>query len=498
MSRSKITNASAAFAVAIAFLTGLIGSLALRPAGGSAVSVDSGSAGEVARRVHWRLPLSFQTTMPVLGDNPIYVTESLRTASGGAVDIRLFEPGEVVPAFGISEAVRDGKIEAGYTWLGYDQGRIPSAALLAAVPFGMEPWEYAAWWFDAGGEAVGRALYARHNTHIIFCGLTGPETAGWFREPVTSLLDVQGLKIRFAGIGGKVIERTGASVTMLPGGEIFQALEKGAIDATEYALPIVDQALGFNRVATYNYYPGWHQPSTASHMVVNMDVWNQTSPADRTLIETACTAGVLRNLARSEALQGAVIAGFPDVGVTAETLPDDVLRELERITEIGPGGGSATGSGFRRDPGFAERLPGRLCPLEGAGLPAQGFLMDEPRRIESSIAGSTLDLPQTRLSRAVDPWLVRIGHWSSWLWLILVAIIVVNVILRYAFGEGRIEFEEIQWHIYAAGFLLGLGYALQADAHIRVDVLHERFPPESQGLDRAVRPAAPGAAVHSV
>ena len=103
--------------------------------------------------------------------------------------------------------------------------------------------------------------------------------------------------------------------------------------------------------------------------------------------------------------------------------------------------------------------------------------MDEPRSIESTIAGSTLDLPQTRLSRAVDPWLVRIGHWSSWLWLVLVAIIVANVILRYAFGEGRIEFEEIQWHIYAAGFLLGLGYALQADAHIRVDVLHERYSP---------------------
>ena len=103
--------------------------------------------------------------------------------------------------------------------------------------------------------------------------------------------------------------------------------------------------------------------------------------------------------------------------------------------------------------------------------------MDDPRSLDSSIAGPALELPETRLSRAVDPWLVRIGEWSSWLWLILVTIIVVNVILRYAFGEGRIEFEEIQWHIYAAGFLLGLGYALQADAHIRVDVLHERFPP---------------------
>ena len=371
MSRSKITNASAAVAVAIAFLTGLVGSLALRPAGETAAAGDgdSSSTGEVVKRVHWRLPLSFQTTMPVLGDNPIYVTESLRTASGGAVDIRLFEPGEVVPAFGISEAVRDGKIEAGYTWLGYDQGRIPSSALLAAVPFGMEPWEFAAWWFDAGGEAVGRALYAKHNTHIIFCGLTGPETAGWFREPVRSLADVKGLKIRFAGIGGKVIERTGASVTMLPGGEIFQALEKGAIDATEYALPIVDQALGFNRVATYNYYPGWHQPSTASHMVVNMDVWNGTSAADQVLIETACTAGVLRNLARSEALQGAVIAGFPEVGVTAETLPDDLLRELERITE------TVLQEEAQRDPDFATILASQNAfRADYAHWKARGYL----------------------------------------------------------------------------------------------------------------------------
>lgn len=103
--------------------------------------------------------------------------------------------------------------------------------------------------------------------------------------------------------------------------------------------------------------------------------------------------------------------------------------------------------------------------------------MDEATPVEPAGSSVALKLPQTRLSRAVDPWLVRIGHWSSWLWLALVVIIVVNVILRYAFGEGRIEFEEIQWHIYATGFLLGLGYALQADAHIRVDVLHERFPP---------------------
>ena len=89
-------------------------------------------------------------------------------------------------------------------------------------------------------------------------------------------------------------------------------------------------------------------------------------------------------------------------------------------------------------------------------------------------------LPETAFSRVVDAWLVRLGQWASWLWLLLLIVIVTNVTLRYAFGQGRIEFEEIQWHLYATGFLLGLGYAYQADVHIRVDVLHERFSPRLQ------------------
>lgn len=277
------------------------------------------------------MPVSFQSSMPVLGDNPIYVTGQIHAMTGGGIDITVYEPGEIVPAFSITDAVRDGKVPVGYTWLGYDQGKVPASPLLGAVPFGMEPWEYAAWWYEAGGRELGQALYHKQGSHILLCGMTGPETAGWFRQPVRSLADVQGLKIRFAGLGGKVIEQAGASVTMLPGGEIFQALEKGAIDATEFALPIVDQALGFNRIAPYNYYPGWHQPGTFSHMAVNLEAWRGLDEADQAVLETACTAGAMRNLANSEAKEGAVIAGFPDKGVSAETLPMEVLRELERI-----------------------------------------------------------------------------------------------------------------------------------------------------------------------
>jgi len=122
-------------------------------------------------------------------------------------------------------------------------------------------------------------------------------------------------------------------INVFRSGEIFQALEKGAIDATEYALPVVDQLLGFSRVAPYNYYPGWHQPFTAFHLVVNLQRWQSLPPATQALLDTVCTAGVTRNLARSEALQGAVLAGFPAKGVTAKTLPMEILRELQAIAD---------------------------------------------------------------------------------------------------------------------------------------------------------------------
>ena len=335
MSGKQISNKAALFAVAMALAVGFITSLAVRPVHiGTSQSLDSSenqSASQV--RVRWRVPVVFQTTWPVLGDNPVYVSQMIKDASRGAFLLDIFEPNEIVPPFSITDAVREQKIEAGYTWLGYDQGKIPASALVGAVPFGMEPWEYSAWWFEGNGKNLTENLYKKHNIHPIFCGMTGPETAGWFRKPIQSLEDLKGLKIRSAGLGGKVIEQLGASVTMLPGSEIFQALEKGAIDATEFALPIVDQQLGFDRVAKYNYYPGWHQPFTASHLIVNLTTWDSLDSNDQSLLELACTAGVIRNLSSSEGKQGAVVARFEETGALPRVLSLEILRELERVTK---------------------------------------------------------------------------------------------------------------------------------------------------------------------
>lgn len=327
-----ISGRAAAVAVVTAFLVGLVASLAIRPPPTTELR-DAATVPDERVRIHWRLPVSFGTNWPALGDNILYVTDTVRRISGGAMELVPSEPGEIVPAFSIGDAVRERKVPAGYTWIGYDQGKIPASPLIAAVPFGMEPWEFMAWWYEAGGRELAEALYRKNDTHLILCGLISPETAGWFRVPIETLDDLRGLKIRFAGLGGKVLEQLGASVTMIPGGEIFQALEKGAIDATEYSLPVVDEMLGFDRVAKNNYFPGWHQPYTSSHLLVNLADWNALTATDQAILETACTAGVARNLARAEALEGAVIAGFEAKGVTARRLPLPLLEELAAVTE---------------------------------------------------------------------------------------------------------------------------------------------------------------------
>ncbi len=353
MTKKSVSNVAALIAVIIAFLVGIIGSLAVRPniTNHPGKLPESPNASEKnATRFDWYMPVTAQTSLPVVGDHPVYLSDTLATASNGALRLRVSEPGEIVPPFSIMDAVRDGKVPAGLTWLGYDQGKIPASPLLAAVPFGLEPWGYTAWWFNAGGRELAEELYKKFNIHPILCGMIGPETAGWFRSEITSLEDIKGLKIRFAGLGGRVLEKLGASVTMLPPGEIFQALEKGALDATEYSLPIIDQSLGFNRVAKYNYFPGWHQPFSASHLIINLDRWNGLSPQDQALLEVSCTAAITRNLAHAEATQGPIVKAFNDLGVVAGVLPEPLLRELQQASH------EVMAEEASRDKDFAEIL----------------------------------------------------------------------------------------------------------------------------------------------
>jgi TRAP-type mannitol/chloroaromatic compound transport system substrate-binding protein len=306
------------------------------------------ASASAADRVRWRVPNAFPSHLPALGENVQIVADQLNAISGGEIQFKIFEPGNLVPPLELTEAVGSGSLEAGYTWLGYDAGRIPSSPLFAARPFGMEPWEYSAWWYEGGGKALAEEIYGARGVHPILCGINGPETAGWFREEITSMADLEGLKIRFAGLGGEVLQRAGASVTLIPGGEIFQALEKGAIDASEFSMPAVDQTLGFDKVAKFNYFPGWHQTYTAFHLIVNKAVWDGFEDQTRAMFDVACSATTLQSLSRGEAIQGAVIRGFADKGVQAQRVPEEMLKALAAITEEVMAEQSAADADFKR------------------------------------------------------------------------------------------------------------------------------------------------------
>ncbi|CAA7627541.1 TRAP transporter substrate-binding protein [Magnetospirillum sp. SS-4] len=284
-------------------------------------------------RVRWSVPIAFGTNLTALGDTLPWVANSLTQMSDGKIKFEIFEPGKLVSGIEIFDAVSSGKVDAGYSWMGYEQGKVPASVLFGAVPFGMEPWEFMAWMYNGGGDALLKEVYAPHNVVPVFCGIISPETAGWFRFEIKSLDQIKGLKMRAAGLGGKVLQKVGASVTVLPGGELFQALEKGVLDATEFSLPSVDQQLGFYKVAKFNYFPGWHQPYTAQYLYVKKAAWDDLAPNARAQIETACTAGVTISLAKAEALQGGVIKQFEKEGVKAVKLNDDILHALKKASD---------------------------------------------------------------------------------------------------------------------------------------------------------------------
>jgi TRAP-type mannitol/chloroaromatic compound transport system substrate-binding protein len=300
---------------------------------GALFTLSLPGAAEAQERVRWQVPMAFASTLTALGDTMPWVADQLRAVSDGNIDLQVAEPGAVVPALSIFENVSTGAIDAGYSWMGYEIGQVPASALFGATPFGLESTDFLAWMNFHGGRELLNETFAPYNVYPIPCGTISPEAAGWFKQEMASVSDFQGLKFRAAGVGGEIMSEFGMSVTMLPGGELYQALETGVLDATEFSLPTVDKQLGFSQVANYYYLPGWHQPSTNQFLYVNLDVWNGLEDTTKALIEMACMAGNAYSVARSEALQGAVLKEFEEAGVNLRTYDDETLKALFEATQ---------------------------------------------------------------------------------------------------------------------------------------------------------------------
>jgi TRAP-type mannitol/chloroaromatic compound transport system substrate-binding protein len=282
----------------------------------------------MADKILLKTPVAFGSHLPALGTPILYISDRLGKVSGGDIKMKFYEPNKLVAPFEILDSVSDGKINSGYTTSGYWYGKMKAAALFAAVPFGPEAPEYMAWLYEGNGLKLWQETYdkAGYNVKVMPCAVISPETSGWFKKKMTSPADFKGLNIRFFGLGGEVMKQMGANPSLLPGGEIFGALEKGQIDATEFSMPAIDLRLGFYKIVKNNYFPGWHQQATVFELLLNKDVWNGMTDQQRAIVETVCEASMTRSLAEAEAAQPpALKEQVQNNGVSLEYWSDDML-----------------------------------------------------------------------------------------------------------------------------------------------------------------------------
>lgn len=285
---------------------------------------------------NWRMTNAYGPGSPFYVEGPGSPTDFCRKVeqlSGGRMKIDHFAAGELIPALEGFNAVSSGTIEmnAGnaYFWA----GQVPAAQYFTTVPFGLNTQGMNAWLYHGGGQELWDELYASRGLVAMPMGNTGVQMTGWFREPIESIADLDGLKMRIPGLAGKVYSELGVAVRLLPGGEIFPALERGVIDAAEFVGPFQDRRMGLHKAAKYYHTTGWHEPTNVTELMINKQAW-ESLPADlQAIVRTAAMACNLESQAWCEAVNADALKDLVEnEGVIAEPLPAAVVDELKRVT----------------------------------------------------------------------------------------------------------------------------------------------------------------------
>ena len=287
--------------------------------------------GAVSAQDSLELTSAFSKNLPILGTAGVDFVEKINGISG-EVQFELFDPNKLVPTLEALDAVSNGSVDAAFATSGYWQGKLTAASLFAAVPFGPEAGEYLGWIYYDDGAALWQGMYDEAGYDVVTtpCGIIAPETSGWFKNEINGVEDLKGLNMRFFGLGAEVMQKLGVSTSLLAGGDIFPALERGAIDATEFSMPRIDARLGFHKITKFNYFPGWHQPSTLFELLINKDIYDELSDVAKNQINVACQANITTSLAEGEATNyAAMIDNTKNNGVTIKKWDDEMLALFE-------------------------------------------------------------------------------------------------------------------------------------------------------------------------
>lgn len=306
--------------------------------GAGAGAVLAGAAAtplvQAAPQFKWKMVTTWPKNFPGMGVGANHLAKLIEEMSGGRIEVKVYGAGELVPAFEIFDAVSRGTAEMGHGASYYWKGKSEAAQFFAAVPFGMTAQEMNAWLYHGGGMALWQEVYKPFGLIPTAAINTGVQMGGWFNKEIKSLADLKGLKMRIPGLGGEVLQRLGGTPVNLPGGEIYQALQSGNIDAVEWVGPYNDLAFGLHKAAKFYYYPGWHEPGTVLECFINEKAFNALPKDLQSIVLTASKAANMDGLSEftarnNEALHTLVTKHK----VQLKKFPDDVLQQLKTTSD---------------------------------------------------------------------------------------------------------------------------------------------------------------------
>lgn len=295
----------------------------LSGAGLSAVAVPA--IAQTAPSVKWRMSTSWPKSLDTIYGSADELCKRVGALTDGKFDIRAFPAGEMVPVAQNMDAVSNGTVECNHVLSTFYIGKNTALAFDTGLSFGMNARQHNAWLLYGGGMDMLRKLYGKYGIMNFTCGNVGVQMGGWFRKEIKSVADLKGLKMRIGGIGGMVMTKLGVVPQQIPAGDIYSALEKGTMDASEWIGPYDDEKLGLNKVAPYYYAPGWWEGSASITTMVNQKAFEALPAQYKAAFEVACNEQNLKMLAHYDAVNPGAMRKLIAAGAQVRFFPKDVM-----------------------------------------------------------------------------------------------------------------------------------------------------------------------------
>jgi TRAP-type mannitol/chloroaromatic compound transport system substrate-binding protein len=301
--------------------------------GTSQPAAQAPAQGQAQPSLQWDMATSWPISLDTIFGGAQVFADRVGAMTSGKFAIRPRAAGELAPGLQVLDVVSQGAVPIGHTASYYYVGKTPITAFDTALPFGLNAQQQNAWLYEGGGLSKLQELYAKNFNIIQFpAGNTGVQMGGWFRKEIQTVADLQGLKMRIPGLGGQVMTKLGVTVQAIAGGEIFQALQTGAVDAAEWVGPYDDEKLGFNKVAQFYYYPGWWEPGPSLEVEINLNKWNELPKEYQEIVKTAAFEANLTMLARYDAKNHEALKRLVDAGVKLTPYSPEIMEAAEKAS----------------------------------------------------------------------------------------------------------------------------------------------------------------------